>query len=158
MSKKRGPHNDPTARFALTRSGTDQLAAVLDTLSELEANVITMRFGIIDGQPKTLDELALLYGLTARHIHIIETKVLLKLRHPARSNVLAEWDGDQRTGFIDALFGRRSSSGDELTLCAYCRERWFNAQTGASTGGRKREYCSGKCRQAAYRARHHNKA
>ncbi|RYV52991.1 RNA polymerase sigma factor [Pengzhenrongella frigida] len=74
--------------FALLR---DQLGQVLDTLSEREAGVVTMRFGLTDGQPKTLDEIGKVYGVTRERIRQIESKTMSKLRHPSRSQVLRDY-------------------------------------------------------------------
>jgi hypothetical protein len=153
MSRKHGSPNDPTSRFVLFLLGTSQLAAVLDTLSEREAGVITLRFGIIDGQSKTVDEIARVYGVSREHVRQIESKALSKLRHSSRSDILAVTDGKAKAGFIDALFGRHDPSSDDLVSCSYCHKRCFDPQSGVSTGGRTRKYCSDKCRQAAYRAR-----
>ena len=69
----------------------EQLHAVLDTLSEREAGVVSMRFGLTDGQPKTLDEIGKVYGVTRERIRQIESKAMSKLRHPSRSNVLRDY-------------------------------------------------------------------
>jgi RNA polymerase primary sigma factor len=69
----------------------DQLHAVLDTLSEREAGVVSMRFGLTDGQPKTLDEIGKVYGVTRERIRQIESKTMSKLRHPSRSQVLRDY-------------------------------------------------------------------
>jgi RNA polymerase primary sigma factor len=69
----------------------EQLRSVLDTLSEREAGVVSMRFGLIDGQPKTLDEIGKVYGVTRERIRQIESKTMLKLRHPSRSQVLRDY-------------------------------------------------------------------
>ncbi|MCV7532619.1 RNA polymerase sigma factor, partial [Micrococcus luteus] len=66
----------------------EQLHSVLDTLSEREAGVVAMRFGLTDGQPKTLDEIGKVYGVTRERIRQIESKTMSKLRHPSRSQVL----------------------------------------------------------------------
>src|SRR5215469_2401167 len=69
----------------------EQLHSVLDTLSEREAGVVSMRFGLTDGQPKTLDEIGKVYGVTRERIRQIESKAMSKLRHPSRSNVLRDY-------------------------------------------------------------------
>ncbi len=61
----------------------EQLHRVLDTLSEREAGVVSMRFGLGDGQPKTLDEIGKVYGVTRERIRQIESKTMSKLRHPS---------------------------------------------------------------------------
>ena len=60
----------------------EQLHAVLDSLSEQEAGVISMRFGLTDGQPKTLDEIGKVYGVTRERIQQIESKTMSELRRP----------------------------------------------------------------------------
>ncbi|WP_109474346.1 RNA polymerase sigma factor [Ornithinimicrobium cavernae] len=69
----------------------EQLHSVLDTLSEREAGVVSMRFGLSDGQPKTLDEIGKVYGVTRERIRQIESKTMSKLRHPSRSQVLRDY-------------------------------------------------------------------
>ena len=69
----------------------DQLRSVLDTLSEREAGVIRMRFGLGDGQPKTLDQIGDTFGVTRERIRQIESKTMAKLRHPSRSQSLRDY-------------------------------------------------------------------
>ncbi|MEY3470340.1 MAG: hypothetical protein RLZZ575_800, partial [Actinomycetota bacterium] len=69
----------------------EQLDSVLDTLSERERGVVRMRFGLTDGQPKTLDEIGQVYGVTRERIRQIESKTMSKLRHPSRSQVLRDY-------------------------------------------------------------------
>ncbi|MCL2467631.1 MAG: RNA polymerase sigma factor [Micrococcales bacterium] len=69
----------------------EQLHQALDTLSEREAGVVSMRFGLTDGQPKTLDEIGKVYGVTRERIRQIESKTMSKLRHPSRSQVLRDY-------------------------------------------------------------------
>ena len=70
-----------------------ELRAVLATLSEREAGVIRMRFGLVDGRPRTLDEIGHVYGVTRERIRQIEAKTMTKLRHPARSRALRDYLG-----------------------------------------------------------------
>ena len=74
--------------FTLLR---EQLDAVLETLTEREAGVIRMRFGLADGQQRTLDEIGKVYGVTRERIRQIESKCMSKLRHPSRSQVLRDY-------------------------------------------------------------------
>jgi RNA polymerase primary sigma factor len=69
----------------------EQLHSVLDTLSEREAGVVSLRFGLADGQPKTLDEIGKVYGVTRERIRQIESKTMSKLRHPSRANLLRDY-------------------------------------------------------------------
>ena len=69
----------------------DQLRDVLKTLSEREAGVVRLRFGLTDGMPRTLDEIGQVYGVTRERIRQIESKTMSKLRHPSRSQVLRDY-------------------------------------------------------------------
>jgi RNA polymerase primary sigma factor len=69
----------------------DQLQSVLATLSEREAGIVRLRFGLTDGRPRTLDEIGHVYGLTRERIRQIETKALVKLRHRSRSQPLRDY-------------------------------------------------------------------
>jgi len=79
---------DEAVSFTLLQ---EQLHSVLDTLSEREAGVVSMRFGLTDGQPKTLDEIGKVYGVTRERIRQIESKTMSKLRHPSRSQILRDY-------------------------------------------------------------------
>jgi len=74
--------------FTLLQEG---LHAVLGMLSEREAGIVSMRFGLADGQPKTLDEIGKVYGVTRERIRQIESKTMAKLRHPSRSRLLRDY-------------------------------------------------------------------
>jgi RNA polymerase primary sigma factor len=69
----------------------EQVRSVLGTLSEREAGVVSLRFGLTDGQPKTLDEIGKVYGVTRERIRQIESNTMAKLRHPSRSKVLRDY-------------------------------------------------------------------
>jgi RNA polymerase primary sigma factor len=69
----------------------EQLHSVLGTLPEREAAVVSMRFGLTGGQPKTLDEIGKAYGVTRERIRQIESKAMSKLRNPSRSKVLRDY-------------------------------------------------------------------
>ncbi|RRD61014.1 RNA polymerase sigma factor [Leucobacter sp. OH1287] len=68
-----------------------QLEQLLDSLSEREAGVIKMRFGLGDGMPKTLDQIGDTFGVTRERIRQIESKTMAKLRHPSRSQQLRDY-------------------------------------------------------------------
>jgi RNA polymerase primary sigma factor len=68
-----------------------ELDSVLKTLPEREAAVVALRFGLTDGQPRTLDEIGKEFGLTRERIRQIEAKTLSKLRHPSRSQKLRDY-------------------------------------------------------------------
>ena len=74
--------------FALLQ---DELQAVLGTLSEREAGIVRLRVGLTDGQPRTLEEIAHVYGVTRERIRQIETKTMSELRHPSRSQTLRDY-------------------------------------------------------------------
>jgi RNA polymerase primary sigma factor len=74
--------------FALLQ---DELQAVLGTLSQREAGIVRLRVGLTDGQPRTLEEIAHVYGVTRERIRQIETKTMSKLRHPSRSQTLRDY-------------------------------------------------------------------
>jgi RNA polymerase primary sigma factor len=61
---------------------------VLETLSAREAGIVSMRFGLTDGQPKTLDQIGKVYGVSRERIRQIEARTMSKLRHPSRSQEL----------------------------------------------------------------------
>lgn len=90
-----GPSQSDLASFKLLQN---QIHSVLDTLSEREAGVVSLRFGLADGEPKTLDEIGKVYGVTRERIRQIEGKTLSKLRHPSRSDCLR--------GYLDDFFQR----------------------------------------------------
>ena len=69
----------------------ERLHSVLDTLSEREAGVVALRFGLTGGHPKTLDEIGKVYGVTRERIRQIESKTMSKLRHPTRSQALLDY-------------------------------------------------------------------
>ena len=69
----------------------EQLHQVLGTLSERESGVVSMRFGLADGQPRTLDEIGKVYGVTRERIRQIESKAMSKLRRPSRSKLLRDY-------------------------------------------------------------------
>jgi RNA polymerase primary sigma factor len=69
----------------------EQLHSVLGMLSEREAGIVSMRFGLADGQPKTLDEIGKVYGVTRERIRQIESRTMSKLRHPSQSKLLRDY-------------------------------------------------------------------
>lgn len=74
--------------FVLLRQ---DLQSVLATLSEREASIARLRFGLIDGRPRTLDEVGQVHGVTRERIRQIETKTMSKLPHPSRSRLLRDY-------------------------------------------------------------------
>lgn len=72
----------------------ETLGEVLDTLQDREKEVLKLRFGLVDGRPRTLEEVGLIFGVTRERIRQIEAKALRKLRHPSRSKKLKDFMGD----------------------------------------------------------------
>ena len=72
----------------------DEIAEVLETLTEREEKVIRLRFGLEDGKSRTLEEVGQLFGVTRERIRQIEAKALRKLRHPSRSRKLKDYMGE----------------------------------------------------------------
>ena len=69
----------------------EQLSEVLKTLTRREAKVLSLRFGLEDGHPRTLEEVGSAFGVTRERIRQIEAKALRKLRHPSRSKKLKDY-------------------------------------------------------------------
>ena len=69
----------------------DQLQSVLAKLSEREAGIVRLRFGLTDGQPRTLNQIGEVYGITRERVRQIEAKTMTKLRHPSRSQTLRDY-------------------------------------------------------------------
>jgi cytochrome c553 len=158
VSSGRSWPSDPTARPALRIDGTDViriLRDIVDTLSQSEAGVVTMRLGLNDGEPKTLDEIGKAYGVTRERIKQIEQRAMFKLRQALSDSPLTVTEGGTVLDIVDVRRAAVDASTPPKTLvwCANCHERRFDQRSGVPTGGRPRKYCSDKCRQAAYRAR-----
>ena len=81
----------PPAEAATMTLLQEQLHSVLDTLPEREADVVSLRFGLADGQPKTLGEIGKAYGVTRERIRQIESQAMTKLRNPSRSRRLRDY-------------------------------------------------------------------
>jgi RNA polymerase primary sigma factor len=71
----------------------DQLEQMLDNLTPREQKIIQLRFGLMDGHPRTLEEVGREFGVTRERIRQIESKTLSKLRHPSRAQMLKEYLG-----------------------------------------------------------------
>jgi hypothetical protein len=160
VTRRRSTPNGPIARLA-AEEGADILLRVLDdVLSEREAPVVALRFGLGDGEPKTLDEIGKVYGVTRERIRQILDKAMQRLRDHPRTRVLGVYDETgERIDIIDA--GKRrpdvySQIMFEMWLnnrisCGNCGQPDFASRS--DFGGRPRKYCSNKCRQASYRER-----
>jgi Sigma-70, region 4 len=154
MSRRQGSPNDPTSRIALGIEGIELLHSVLDTLSEHEAMVIAMRFGLTNGGPKTLDEIGQIYGLSRDSVRQIESLSMAKLQHRSRSTPLGVWDGEALVDIVSTPgAGLSRISTDSSTWCSQCHKVPLITRNETSEAGRTRKYCSNACRQAAYRTR-----
>lgn len=71
------------------------LRSVLADLTPREAGIISLRYGLFGGRPRTLEEIGQVYGVTRERIRQIEGKTMSKLRHPSRSHVLRDYLGDE---------------------------------------------------------------
>ena len=72
----------------------EQIEGVLHTLTDREKKVIQLRFGMVDGEPRTLEEVGIEFGVTRERIRQIESKTLSKLRHPSRAQKLRDYLGE----------------------------------------------------------------
>lgn len=155
--RRSGSPNDPTPRRALGFEGRDILYSLLDTLSEREAGVMALRFGLTDGKPRTLDEIASIYGISWESAGRIYANVIRKMQHPTRSGALEVWDEE---GLIDTVdspsYALSMAASIPVAWCAQCHEVPLMTYDEISKGGRPRKYCSARCRQAAYRTRRMN--
>ncbi len=163
MSGLRRSPSDPTSRRALVSAGIEadkvrqMLEEFLDILNPREAGVLAIRWGLVDGEWKTLDEVGRHFNVSRERIRQIERKALENLRQKLSHSPLLVTDGGQVVGFVDVRRAVDSPAhigpeGD-LVLCPQCQQRWFLPESGQFYGGRHRKYCSNACRQAAYRAR-----
>jgi RNA polymerase primary sigma factor len=76
------------ATAALIREHID---AVLAGLTEREARIVRLRYGLVDGRPRTLDEVSRLYGVSREPIRQIEVRTMPRLRHPSRTRLLRDY-------------------------------------------------------------------
>ena len=77
--------------YAINEVLKDEIAEVLLTLTEREEQVLKLRFGLVDGTCRTLEEVGVIFGVTRERIRQIEAKALRKLRHPSRSKKLKDY-------------------------------------------------------------------
>jgi hypothetical protein len=152
--RRSGSPNDPTPRRALGLEGRDRLYSALDTLSEREAGVVALRFGLTGGKRRTFDEIASIYGISRDSVKRIYESVIRKMQHPEWSFALEVWDRGQFVDAVDTPSYAHSLAATILVAwCSQCREVPLMTHDEISKGGRPRQYCSARCRQAAYRAR-----
>jgi hypothetical protein len=170
VTRRRRTFRDPTGRRALPVEVLACLSAVLGTLSEREAGIIRLRFGLQDGQPRTLNEIGLMYGVTIERVRQIESKTMSKLRDSKRSPLLRDFLGEDLLPVPEQVRARILGQPVESLPLVFCdRHGWFDPGPGPRRSsrtcehcpclmleggtGRVRRYCSDACRQAAYRHR-----
>ena len=153
--RRSGSPSDPTPRRVLGLDGRDRLYSVLDTLSEREAGVMALRFGLTDGKPRTFDEIASIYGMSRGSAQRICESVIRKMQHPlSSSSALEVWDMGDRVDTVDTpSYASSLAAAIQISWCSQCQEVPLLTHDEISKGGRPRKYCSARCRQAAYRAR-----
>jgi hypothetical protein len=173
VTRRAATFRDPTERAANGELFLTQLEAVLQTLNEREQGVIRLRFGLSDEQPRTLDEIGTVFGVTGERARQLLEKALTKLRHSSRSDILW-WLREEDWGNLERMrarvYGGRAPREHYEPL--YCHRHglaeWVVAderpRPGTAcpqcdcyiyhwTGGRPQSYYSNACRQAAYRQR-----
>jgi hypothetical protein len=167
MSRRRARSHSPTESAATARFMAQQvdvaLAQILETVSEREAGVIRMLFGVGDGPPRTLADIGRVYGVSQERIRQIQSKTLSKLRHPSRSQILWDYTVDD-VKLSDAI--RRVQNGNVEPALVWCDRHGWSAPEGShgvcgrckcpvwfNGVGRPPKYCSDACRKAASRAR-----
>jgi DNA-binding CsgD family transcriptional regulator len=166
MSRRAGSHRDPTQQRAAPELALTQLVAVLKTISAREREIILMRYGLLDNEPKSLTQIGQRYGVSREQIRLIESKVMGKLRHPSRSQVLRDYLDDDIAQLPDHVRARILGQPVTPAPTAHCeRHGWFRIShvrptcgtcpcpLPAHSTGRPSSYCSPACRQAAYRQR-----
>jgi DNA-binding CsgD family transcriptional regulator len=162
--RRRSEFRDPTGRRAVSRALTkevqDRLLVVMATLSERESGIVQRWFGLWDGRRYASDEIAQVYGVSYERIRQLKSKVMSKLRHPIRSKRLRDLLDDE---LVIPGQVRAPAKGCPLIFCD--RHGWSESYPGMHQceqchcfvvrgwKGRPRRYCSGACRQAAYRRR-----
>jgi sigma-70-like protein len=165
VSRKPAASKNPTELRATRKDLLAQLSMTLESLLKREADVLRLRFGLIDGQPRTLDEVAAVLGLSRASVQKIESSAMYQL---------GRWKADLLRPFLDAESRMvpqslreelLRSTGAQLPLI-WCKKHGWQAPDGfnkycegcpcpiwmSNSGGRKR-YCSDACRQAASRQR-----
>ncbi|TKK79183.1 hypothetical protein FDA38_11140 [Kribbella jiaozuonensis] len=177
MPMRRVAFKDPTAQRAVPEELLEGLLEALFALSAGETHILVLRFGLLDGMPWTLAEIAEPYGVTEERVRQIEGKAMSKLRHPAHSQKLRDAlldDGFRlpeplRRRVLERFYQKAGQGipGDGRLPLIFCdRHGWREAPRATariceacicplprSWTGRPPQYCSGGCRQAAYRRR-----
>lgn len=151
----RGSPSDPTPRRILGVEGREIIYSILDTFSERDAGVIALRFGLIDGRPRSPTEIGRIYGIQRDRVQQIEQEVIWKIhRVPQRINPLGVWDEGRQVDTVSIPSYSSSLAGAaQIDWCSQCHEVPLINRDETFKGGRPRKYCSARCRQAAYRAR-----
>ncbi|WP_196425315.1 sigma factor-like helix-turn-helix DNA-binding protein [Amycolatopsis camponoti] len=147
-----------------------QLESVLESLSCRQAELVTLRYGLRDGAPRSRAETAALLGLSAAQVTRLEEEAFRLMRHPSRSQHLRDYVDSDVAVVPDTVRAGIMGKADAPTLGRCARHGYFELATGsalcsicpcpitaarsaASHLGRPRDYCSNACRQASYRRR-----
>lgn len=170
MTRRSGAFRDPTERRATSEALLQQLLLILTELPARERAVIQMRFGLLDGEPKTYNEIGAVYGVTRELVGRITTDVMSKLRQPNRLASLAAFLDEDIAALPEHVraraLGRPPGAQPQPVRCD--RHGWFVPHQAPQEVprtcpscpcpvlwgyGRPSTYCSNACRQAAYRRR-----
>lgn len=163
MRRRTIPEPDRLANVAISQEFLERLSQVLQALSEREAGVLRLRYGLVDGWPRDWDVIAQVYGVTAEKVRLIESKALQKIRRFDRSFALRPYL-DHELGHLRSIRDRMSADMGDAPDLVWCDQHGWQAPETSKVcahcpcplparGGRPRRYCSDACRQAAYRQR-----
>lgn len=157
--------HDPTGTGVVSAETGAELRALVDTLDPDERDVIVLRFGLLDGLPRTVYEIADSLGMHSGWVRLTQDRALRRLRHPSRARTVRDNAGvDLAAGVLDRA---RVAFTDRSAPIVFCDRHGWVAHDGfvrvcvmcpcraggQSERGRPREFCSSACRQAAYRLR-----
>lgn len=171
MTRRRGSFFDPTSHRGTPPEALDQLLTALSTLSPRDAGLIKLRWGLEDGEPKTLDEIGLTYGVTRARVRQLIDAAIRKLQDPTLLEALRPFTSDDFARVPAATREQKlgiHTTEEQLVYCSKHRG-WFAPEEArrnsrrtcdncqclvpAQSNGRRRRYCSSACRQEAYRKR-----
>jgi hypothetical protein len=175
VTRRRSTLPDPTGQRATSDEYVRQLRGMLDGLSERETSFLSYRFGLLDGRPRSLNEVGRLFGISHSQARLLESATMSKLRHPSRLMHLCDF----LEGFVGIpervrarLLGTLDAEPRPLVHCD--RHGWSDPGPDPTEEpvrcrgcpcaltprreGRRREYCSDACRQAVYRRRRTGRA
>jgi hypothetical protein len=168
--RRHGSSSDPTSRRVLGLEGKEILYSILDSFSERQADVIRLRFGLTDGRPRSLTEIARIYGISRYKATCIVQQAIGRIRTDSDSvNALSVWNEEGQVRDKESVddfwaflapvdvvntpsYVSSLTAVKGVSWCSQCREVPLMGHE-ISKGGRPRKYCSARCRQAAYQSR-----